>query len=126
MPVQIRLLGLIVSSLISLFAISLTLASGALEITYSTIVLHEISTLFVILTSLIFPAAILASYNNIVHNEITYYTLMILLEVILLYLFITNNVILFYVTFELSLLPLYLLIGLFGASQARVRASLLL
>lgn len=48
------------------------------------------------------------------------------LEAVLIYLFLTDNLITFYVLFELSLLPLYLLIGQFGASTERLRASKLL
>ena len=44
----------------------------------------------------------------------------------LIYLFIVDNLVLFYVLFELTLLPLYLLIGMYGAATDRLRASRLL
>lgn len=48
------------------------------------------------------------------------------LEAVLVYLFVTDNLVIFYVLFELSLLPLYMLIGMYGASSERLRASKLL
>ncbi|RYE15864.1 MAG: hypothetical protein EOP34_01400 [Rickettsiales bacterium] len=60
------------------------------------------------------------------HSYGTYLALLFSLELVLIYLFLTDNLIVFYILFELSLLPLYLLIGQFGASTQRLRASRLL
>lgn len=82
--------------------------------------------LLLVLTVLIWPAAILASWSNLLHSYGTYLALLFSLELVLIYLFLTDNLIVFYILFELSLLPLYLLIGQFGASTQRLRASRLL
>lgn len=68
----------------------------------------------------------MASYNNIVHGYLSYIGLLLTLEVILVYLFYTSDLIGFYIAFELALLPLYILVGCYGASSNRLRASLLL
>jgi len=82
--------------------------------------------LLLVLTVLVWPIAILASWNNLLHSYGTYLALLFSLEAVLIYLFLTDNVITFYILFELSLLPLYLLVGQFGASTERLRASKLL
>ena len=88
--------------------------------------LSNIGMLLLVLTVLIWPAAILASWSNLLHSYGTYLALLFSLELVLIYLFLTDNLIVFYILFELSLLPLYLLIGQFGASTQRLRASRLL
>lgn len=96
------------------------------QINYSNYELGSISSTFIILTVLIIPVCIMASYNNIVHGYLSYIGLLLTLEAILVYLFSTSDLIGFYVAFELALLPLYILVGCYGASSNRLRASLLL
>jgi NADH-quinone oxidoreductase subunit M len=93
---------------------------------YSNYDLAPLSTTFIALTVLIVPVCIMASYNNIVHGYLSYIGLLLTLELILIYLFATTDLIGFYVAFELALLPLYVLVGCYGASTNRLRASLLL
>lgn len=88
--------------------------------------LSKVAATFVILTLFIFPVCMMASYNNIAHSYTAYVGLLLVLEAILLSLFITGNLIGFYVAFELALLPLYILVGCYGSSTNRLRASLLL
>lgn len=123
MAYNIRLFGLIASSLIALVAVYICMTFN-IELVNGSI--SNISKTMILLTALIMPIAVLASYNNIVHSYTTYIALLLGLEVILLYLFSTNDIILFYVLFELVLLPLYMLLGSYGASNERLRASLLL
>lgn len=96
------------------------------QVYYSNNELAPVSSLFIILTVLIIPVCIMASYNNIVHGYLSYIGLLLTLEAILVYLFSTSDLIGFYVAFELALLPLYVLVGCYGASSNRLRASLLL
>jgi NADH-ubiquinone oxidoreductase chain 4 len=51
---------------------------------------------------------------------------LLLIETLTLAVFLVLDVIAFYVTFEAVLIPLFLLVGIWGASEARVRASFLL
>jgi NADH-quinone oxidoreductase subunit M len=88
--------------------------------------LGSISQAFMYLTVFIMPVCLMASYGNIVHNYKAYIALLLSLELILLYLFSTGDIIGFYVGFEMALLPLYVLVGCYGASSNRLRASLLL
>ncbi len=81
-----------------------------------------ISMYFVMLTTIIMPIAILSNWNSIVNNVKTYLILMLLLETLLLGVFLVLDILLFYIFFESTLPPLFLLIGLFGSSN-KVRAS---
>ena len=84
--------------------------------------LDGISIYFVILTNIIIPLAILSNWNSIRNNKKSYLVLILLLQTLLLGVFIVLDFLLFYIFFESTLPPLFLLIGLFG-SKDKVRAS---
>lgn len=121
----IRYTGLIATVLIATTAIGSLLCTDVYS-SVSTTELSSTSTVFILLTVLIMPVCIMASYNNLVHGYLSYIGLLLSLEAILIYLFMTSDLIGFYVAFELALLPLYVLVGCYGASTNRLRASLLL
>nr|YP_010963394.1 NADH dehydrogenase subunit 4 [Raffaelea arxii]WNK75983.1 NADH dehydrogenase subunit 4 [Raffaelea arxii] len=81
-----------------------------------------ISIYFVLLTTIIMPIALLANWNSITENVKSYLIIMLLLETLLLAIFLVLDILMFYVFFESTLPPLFLLIGLFGSNN-RVRAS---
>ena len=118
-----RLLGLIASSLI---AISIAYILATYDIQLSNPSISNTSKLMIVLTTLIIPICFITSYNNIVHKYLTYTMLLLSLELILIGLFSMSDIVLFYVLFELALLPLYQLIGSYGSSNDRLRASILL
>lgn len=84
--------------------------------------LDGISIYFVILTNIIIPLAILSNWNSIKNKKKAYLVIMLLLQTLLLGVFLVLDYLLFYIFFESTLPPLFLLIGLFG-SKDRVRAS---
>ena len=120
----IRFSGLFISILIALISFSIFFTNY--QISLSLLNLENISWTFIILTVLIIPVCLMASYNNIVHGYTMYIALILILEIVLIYLFATTDLIGFYVAFEMALLPLYVLVGCYGASSNRLRASLLL
>jgi len=71
------------------------------------------------------PIALLSNWRSIKENQISYVIIILLLETLLLGVFLVLDIFLFYVFFESTLMPLFLLIGLFG-SDNKVRASLYL
>nr|YP_010567627.1 NADH dehydrogenase subunit 4 [Ceratocystiopsis pallidobrunnea]UZC53612.1 NADH dehydrogenase subunit 4 [Ceratocystiopsis pallidobrunnea] len=81
-----------------------------------------ISIYFVLLTTIIMPIAILANWNSITDNVRSFLIIMLLLETVILAIFLVLDILLFYIFFESTLPPLFLLIGLFGSSN-KVRAS---
>jgi NADH-ubiquinone oxidoreductase chain 4 len=81
-----------------------------------------ISIYFLLLTTFITPLVILSNWYSITSNVKTYMILILLLEVLLLLVFLVLDIFLFYIFFESTLIPLFLLIGMYG-SYNKVRAS---
>ncbi|MBJ7576469.1 NADH-quinone oxidoreductase subunit M [Devosia sp. MC532] len=80
-----------------------------------------ISVLFVVLTALIMPFAILASWE--VDTRVKEYMMVFLvLETLMIGVFTTLDLAMFYVFFEGTLLPMFLIIGIWGGS-ARIQAA---
>ena len=81
-----------------------------------------LSIYFVLLTTIIMPIALVSNWNSIKQNIKSYLIIMLLLESLLLGVFLVLDMLLFYIFFESTLPPLFLLIGLYGSSN-KVRAS---
>jgi len=81
-----------------------------------------ISIYFILLTTFITPIVILSNWYSISDNIKTYMILILLLEMLLIFVFLVLNIFLFYIFFESTLIPLFLLIGIYG-SYNKVRAS---
>ena len=75
------------------------------------------------LTSLLMITAIFSSWESITERAPLHYALMLSLETGLLGLFSSLDVVLFYVFFEFTLIPLFFLIGIWGGPERR-RASI--
>lgn len=71
------------------------------------------------LTAVLMLPAIFASWESITDRAPLHYAFLLMLESGLLGLFASLDVILFYVFFEFSLIPLFFLIGLWGGSERR-------
>jgi len=76
-----------------------------------------ISLLLVMLTTLIFPLTILSTFNSIKIRVKEFFFLFLILEGSLLGVFLALDLILFYVFWELILIPMYFIIGLWGSSN---------
>jgi NADH-quinone oxidoreductase subunit M len=81
-----------------------------------------ISLWLVLLTTLLMPIAILSSWTAIAKRQLTYYVLMLLLESAMIGVFVSLDLLLFYLFFEASLVPMFLLIGIWGGER-RVYAA---
>ncbi len=77
-----------------------------------------------LLTGLLMITAVLSSWEAVSERPALYYGFLLLLETGLLGLFASLDVVLFYVFFEFTLIPLFFLIGLWGGPQ-RQRASIM-
>jgi NADH-quinone oxidoreductase subunit M len=71
------------------------------------------------LTAILSFTAVCASWNSIKQHAAPYYALLLALETGLLGLFASLDVILFYIFFEFTLIPLFFLIGLWGGDERR-------
>lgn len=82
-----------------------------------------LSILMVLLTSFISMLAIASSWNAIETQVKQYYIFMLLLEMGMMGVFLAQDLFLFYIFWEFTLVPMYFLIGIWGG-QNRVYASI--
>jgi len=81
-----------------------------------------ISMLFVVLTAFLMPLCILASWQSIEERVKEYMIAFLVLETLMLGVFCALDLILFYLFFEGGLIPMFLIIGVWGGAR-RVYAS---
>jgi len=81
-----------------------------------------ISMLFVILTTFLMPICILASWNSIQTRVKEYMIAFLVLETLMVGVFCALDLVLFYLFFEGGLIPMFLIIGVWGGAR-RVYAS---
>ena len=82
-----------------------------------------ISMLFVILTTFLMPFCILASWESVQKRVREYMIAFLILETLMIGVFCALDIVLFYVFFEAGLIPMFLIIGVWGGAR-RVYASL--
>jgi len=85
--------------------------------------LDGFSALLVLLSVLLVPLAILASFKCIKDRQKEYYIAMLVLQAALVGVFAARDLFLFYVFFEATLIPLYLMIGIWGGEQRVVATT---
>jgi NADH-quinone oxidoreductase subunit M len=81
-----------------------------------------ISFLFVVLTALLLPACVLASWAPIQTRVREYMIVFLILETLCIGVFTTLDLAMFYVFFEGSLIPMFLIIGVWGGKR-RIQAA---
>ncbi len=81
-----------------------------------------ISMLFVILTTFLMPICILASWRSIEERVKEYMIAFLVLETLMIGVFCAADLVLFYLFFEGGLIPMFLIIGIWGGKR-RVYAS---
>jgi NADH-ubiquinone oxidoreductase chain 4 len=97
-----------------------------LEFVHLNLGVDGLSLFFVLLTTFITPIALLASHNEIEKNLRFYLVSILLLETLQIAVFVVLDLLLFYIFFESVLIPLFFIVGVWGASAAKVRAAFLL
>ncbi len=81
-----------------------------------------ISVLFIVLSALLLPACILTSWDS-VHVRVREYLIsFLILEALMIGVFATLDLAMFYVFFEGTLIPMFLIIGIWGGKR-RIQAS---
>ncbi len=76
-----------------------------------------ISLWLVLLTTLLMPIAILSSWTAITKRQLTYYVFMLALEAAMIGVFVSLDLLVFYLFFEASLVPMFFLIGIWGGER---------
>ncbi len=75
------------------------------------------SLLIVMLTTFLSPIAILASFDSIHHRQKEYYFMILILQFAMTGVFIAMDTFLFYIFWELILIPMYFIIGIWGGKN---------
>jgi len=81
-----------------------------------------ISVLFVVLTALLMPICIIASWGSVHARVREYLIVFLVLETLMIGAFATLDLAMFYVFFEGTLIPMFLIIGIWGGAK-RIQAS---
>ncbi|HKR22741.1 MAG TPA: NADH-quinone oxidoreductase subunit M [Pyrinomonadaceae bacterium] len=95
---------------------------GAIGARYH-IAVDGISLWLVLLTTLLMPIAILSSWTAIHKRQLSYYVFLLILESAMIGVFVSLDLLLFYLFFEASLVPMFFLIGIWGG-QRRIYAAI--
>ena len=82
-----------------------------------------ISLWLVLLTTLLMPIAILSSWTAIKKRQLAYYVFLLILASAMIGVFVSLDLLLFYLFFEASLIPMFLLIGIWGGER-RIYAAI--
>lgn len=92
---------------------------------YLSFGLDGISLFFVLLTTFLVPLCLLASWEVPVsgHRIKDYFAAFLIMEGFILVVFSVLDLLVFYVFFESVLIPMFLIIGIWGSRQRRVRAA---
>jgi NADH-quinone oxidoreductase subunit M len=85
--------------------------------------LDGISLWLFLLTSLLMVPAIFSSWEKVTEKAPAHYAFLLALQSGLLGVFSSMDIVLFYVFFEFTLIPLFFLVGIFGGSAQRRKAS---
>jgi NADH-quinone oxidoreductase subunit M len=82
-----------------------------------------ISLFFIVLTTFLIPLCLLASWNSVGSAPQVYFGLFLVLEGFIIAVFCVTDVFAFYIFFEAVLVPIFLLIGIYGSRERRVKAA---
>nr|QUQ05907.1 NADH dehydrogenase subunit 4 [Microconidiobolus nodosus] len=85
--------------------------------------IDSISLYMIGLTILLIPVCLISTWSSVKENVKLYLVLFLVLETILILVFILLDILLFYITFEASLIPMYLLIGIYGGRESKIYAA---
>lgn len=85
--------------------------------------LDGISLFFIILTTLLIPLCLLTSWNSIKFNLKEFLIAFLFLDFLLIGSFCVLDLLLFYIFFESVLIPMFLIIGIWGSRERKILAS---
>jgi len=82
-----------------------------------------ISLFFVLLTTLLIPLCLLVSWKSIKINLKEFLIAFLIMEFFLIGVFCILDLLLFYIFFESVLIPMYLIVGIWGSRERKIRAA---
>lgn len=88
-----------------------------------TLGIDGISLFFILLTTFLLPVCILASFDSIKYMIKEYLICLLGLEACLIFIFTVLDTISFYVFFESVLIPIFIIIGVWGSRKEKIQAA---
>lgn len=88
-----------------------------------TIGIDGISLLFILLTTLLIPICVLSSWKSVKHLTKEFLISLLVLETLLIVVFIVLDIISFYIFFESTLIPMILIITVWGSRKEKIQAA---
>jgi len=82
-----------------------------------------VSTLFLVLTTFLFPVIIMAARLTIKYKRKPFYFIIGLLQYFIINFFISFDLLFFYIWFEASIIPMFLIIIVWGTKHVKVKAA---
>ncbi|MBL9141275.1 MAG: NADH-quinone oxidoreductase subunit M, partial [Phycisphaerae bacterium] len=79
----------------------------------------SISQLLILLTALLIPCSLLVSFKAITERQRAFYAQFMLLEAAVMLAMLSRDVILFYIGYEFTLVPLFFMVAIWGGSERR-------
>lgn len=90
---------------------------------YYSLGIDGISIFFIILTAFLIPICILVSWESIKYKIKEFIIMLLLTELLLINVFSTLDLFFFYVFFESVLIPMFIIIGVWGSRQRKIHAA---
>src|SRR5690606_29171857 len=81
-----------------------------------------VAMMLVVLSAFLMPLCILASWESVKERVGLYMAMFLIMEVIMIGVFVAQDLLLFYIFFEGVLIPMYLIIGIWGGANRRYAA----
>jgi proton-translocating NADH-quinone oxidoreductase chain M len=81
-----------------------------------------LSLFFILLSTLLIFLCILGSWETVKHSIKEYFLCFIALDILLILVFSVGDIFLFYIFFESILIPMFLIIGIWGSRERKIRA----
>jgi NADH-quinone oxidoreductase subunit M len=87
-----------------------------------TFAVDGVSLALILLTTFLVPIILIASWGSVKERLVGYTAAFLILEAAVIGVFAATDLLLFYVLFEFTLIPMYLIIGIWGGAQRRQAA----
>lgn len=111
------------SKSIGLFQFLIKLNWFSLLNLYFTVAVDGISFFFIFLTTLLIPVCIFSSWNNVNSNLKKFLIAFLFLDFLLINVFCVLDLLFFYIFFESVLIPMFLIVGIWGSRERKILAA---
>jgi NADH:ubiquinone oxidoreductase subunit 4 (subunit M) len=88
-----------------------------------TLAIDGISLFFIFLTTLLIPLCILSSWNSVNNSLKKFLIAFLLLDFLLIGVFCVLDLLFFYIFFESVLIPMFLIVGIWGSRERKILAA---